>query len=327
MIIKPREIPLHLLKLQALIRRTPASHPQAPNIQEQLSKRMAGHKGEHSIDYPLSFLPDKPYFILHDLRLQTGKHYFQMDSLVICKNFMIILEVKNIAGSLFFDHVFHQLIRTKDNQEETFPDPVLQVRRHQMQLKQWLGKFGLQHIPIIPLVVISNPSATIRTTPENKRLHQEVVRSEYLPTRMLQIQNQYKEEKLADKQIKSVIRLLQKHDQPLDKPILDRFNLSQDEIQKGVHCTNCKHIPMQRIYGSWQCQRCSRKHKDAYIFALFDYYLLIRTTITNAEARVFLQIESDDLAKRLLQSLHLPMTGENKRRVYDLSFDKFKQKL
>ena len=71
MIVKERKVPLSILKLRALTHRIPQSHPKIPSIMNELKKREAGFKGESAIDFPLSFLEPKNYFIFHDLRL-TG---------------------------------------------------------------------------------------------------------------------------------------------------------------------------------------------------------------------------------------------------------------
>jgi Nuclease-related domain len=184
MIIKKREIPDVILKLQALLRRTPNTHPKYPQIQENLSKQLAGYRGELAIDYPLSFLPEKEYFIFHDLRLKVQEFYFQLDCLLISSNFLLILEIKNIAGTLFFDQEYHQLIRTQDQREEAFPDPIIQIKRHESLLQKWLKHYGFSNIPILSLVVISNPYTLIRSSNE---LSNSVIPLNYLPEKISQL--------------------------------------------------------------------------------------------------------------------------------------------
>lgn len=103
MIVKKRKVPLAIRKLRALTYRLPPNHPKLPLIMNDLKKREAGYKGECSIDFPLSFLEPKSYFIFHDLRLQDQSRFFQLDTLLISKKFALIIEVKNMAGSLYFD--------------------------------------------------------------------------------------------------------------------------------------------------------------------------------------------------------------------------------
>ncbi|MCQ6268120.1 iron-containing alcohol dehydrogenase [Fictibacillus sp. WQ 8-8] len=56
-------------KLEALLRRLPASHPRRQEMADQLAKRMAGYKGELSIDYHLRPLLKKGYLILQAVEL------------------------------------------------------------------------------------------------------------------------------------------------------------------------------------------------------------------------------------------------------------------
>lgn len=136
MIVKERKMPVHLLQLEALLRRLPAHHPKRNVVAENLAKFMAGYKGEQAIEYPLSFLSETKYSILHDIRLFDQKHYFQIDTIIVSSHFLLFLEIKNIVGTLIFDAKFNQLIRISDGTlEEGFPDPLLQVKRQEMQLK------------------------------------------------------------------------------------------------------------------------------------------------------------------------------------------------
>jgi hypothetical protein len=71
MIKKPREIPLTIRKLEALLRRTEDKNEKRPLIQQDYAKRLAGYKGERSMNYHLSVLDSKKYHIFHDLRLKV----------------------------------------------------------------------------------------------------------------------------------------------------------------------------------------------------------------------------------------------------------------
>lgn len=61
MIIKAREVPRNLLILMAIERRLPQHHPQMPKVKELIAKNMKGFRGEQSIEYPLSILPEKEF--------------------------------------------------------------------------------------------------------------------------------------------------------------------------------------------------------------------------------------------------------------------------
>lgn len=119
MIKKERTFPRDIKVLQALKRRLVDNHPQSAAVNDQLKLRLTGFKGELSLNYPLTFLPDDSY-IFHDLRLYDGTHHFQIDCLVVTASLLIIIEVKNIGGELFFNQRFHYLERKWEEDHSTF---------------------------------------------------------------------------------------------------------------------------------------------------------------------------------------------------------------
>lgn len=319
MIKKQRQIPLKIKKLEALLRRLPSAHPQRKKIEEELAKSLAGFYGEQSLDYHLAFLPDKKYLILHDLRIPENENrYFQIDTLVLCERFFLILEVKNISGTLFFDQSFHQLIRKINDKEDGFPDPVLQVRRQQLQLELWLSKHRFPSMPIVSLIIISNPSTIIKTAPQQGQILQEVIHAAALPSKIKTFDSFYQKEIMNSKELRKLSNLLIKQHAPSNPNFLQQFQIHKTEILTGVHCPACFLLPIARKRGSWFCLHCTISYKDAHIPSLNDYALLLGATITNRELRNFLQLPSVSIATKLLDSLQLRHSGRFKNRTYEL---------
>ena len=318
MIVKQREIPLVILKLEALLRRLPPHHPKMPLIKEEISKRKAGFKGETSLDFPLGFLNDKRYYILHDLRLSDANRYFQMDTLILSLKFALILEVKNISGILHFDTIYNQLFRNKDGEESVFPCPIVQVNRQENQLKKWFAENGFGQLPIFSKVVITNPHTGIKSIPPNVNLSQKVIHKEVLPSKIIQIETNISENQISEKQLKKSIRLLKKASVRSGSSISDRFQINKEDVATGVFCPDCNLLPMIRVKRTWHCKACRRNYKEAHINAIKDYSLIFGTSITNRELRSFLQIESITVATRILNSMELPHTGGYKNRKYEL---------
>lgn len=318
MIVKEREEPRIIQKLKALIRRLPPDHQKFKLIQESLSRYSAGYAGECSVDFPLSLLPLNKYFILHHLRLPINGEYFQIDTLLLSQKSFTILEVKNLAGELFFDTEFNQLIQKLDGVEKVLPDPITQVERHELQLSRYLAQIGAPEVPIIPLVVLTNQSAIIRSTPNNKAAQQKVTRNDSLPFKILKYDTFYKKEILVDKDIKKIIKRLIKDDEVLDTPVLEKYKISKSEIITGVICEKCGSVPMKREYGTWMCSKCNFKNKLAHVEALNDYRLLCGQTITSPQAREFLHMTSNHLATRILCAMPHTAVGITKGKVYTL---------
>lgn len=126
MIVKDRKKPIKLKMAEALLRRLPQQHFKRREIADEYKKRLAGYNGEQEMDYFLKEL-DENFIIINDLRLNNQGVYFQIDSLILSKKEIIILEAKNISGTLYFDRKFKQLVRILDGKEEGFRDPLSQV--------------------------------------------------------------------------------------------------------------------------------------------------------------------------------------------------------
>ncbi|MEK0223591.1 nuclease-related domain-containing protein [Bacillus proteolyticus] len=316
MIVKEREMPVYLLQLDALLRRLPTYHPKRNMVAENLAKFMAGYKGEQAIEYPLSFLSETEYSILHDIRLFDQKHYFQIDTLIVSSRFLLFLEIKNIIGTLIFDAKFNQLIRIADGTwEEGFPDPILQLKRQEMQLRKWLSLHGLYNIPMESLVVISSPRTIIKTSDEI--LPSKIIHGANLPNRIKQIENQYKEEAIGN--TKGLINQIMNENFPQRQNILAQYKIKKEELLRGVQCEECFTMAMLKEKQGWRCSNCNSTSKHAHLRALQDYTLLIDMITTNSKLRDFLNMQSSSAVKRLLQTMNIPYTGENKGLIYDLT--------
>lgn len=322
-LIKPQKIE----KLEALLRRLHVEQSfeqqKRKKVEEELAKALAGYRGEKSIDYYLGFLQKENFIIFHDLRLPFDENrYFQLDILLLSQHFLLILEIKNISGSLFFDGIFKQLFRTrKDGTEDTFLDPVSQVKLQKIQLESFLKKHKYSPIPVIALIVVANSSTAIRTSQNNQDAQQLVIHSINIPAKINQLQNVHTTQFLTIKELKSISRSLLKNDTTLDSNILELFGITETNILTGVQCPKCSAIPMHRKYGTWVCCQCFFQSNDAHIATLKDYYLLINKTITNKQLRKFLHLSSITSATKILTALNLKFSGNRKSRKYELQFE------
>ncbi|MBD1382556.1 nuclease-related domain-containing protein [Metabacillus arenae] len=318
MIRKERKIPISLLKYEALLRRIQPSHPKRAKIEEEYAKSRAGYYGEQSLDYYLKTLHDKKYYIFHDLRLSVNSSFFQIDSLLISQQFILVIEMKNISGTIYFDDKFKQLVRTINGKEEGFPDPILQAERHKSMLFDWIKFHKIPCPPIEYLIVISKPSTIIKTPPSNRNLPHKVIHNANLPSMIKEFERKNVFEKLSIKEMRKLSNLLIKKDSPYSQDILKKFNIHESELIRGVHCRHCNYLPMTRTYSSWKCVNCSFSSRSAFIPSLTDFALLCSSTIKNKEMREFLQLSSRSSVMNLLKSLNLEHRGTTKGRVYDL---------
>jgi ribosomal protein L37AE/L43A len=310
--------PKLLLQLLALLKRIQENHYKIPEIESNYKKIRAGYKGEISLDYYLSLLPQKDFIILHDVRLKMGSHYFQIDTLILHSSFILVLEVKNISGEIYIDSIYNQMLRTKDGNTDVFPDPILQANKQADELKKWLDENKLPSIPIEFLVVFTNSKTLIKNTSNDQDVYTKLIRNTKLTNRILHYCRKYPEQVFSNKELIKLSKKIIKHHEPQNQDILSMFNLTEEDIQKGVYCSACKKFAMERVSGKWRCKLCKYSNKDAHIEALTDYALLYKSTISNGEMRRFLNINSINTASKLLNQLNFSSTGTTKNRKYEI---------
>ncbi|MBM7620530.1 hypothetical protein JOC95_002383 [Bacillus tianshenii] len=305
--------------MEALLRRIREFHPKRSIITEDLAKRTAGHKGEVSLSFHLSSLDHKKICILHNVRLKVNDFVFQIDFMLVSTNYILILEVKNIAGTIYFESNFDQFIRTINGKEEGFYNPLIQVRRQENLLKEWLNVNKLPSIPIESFIVFTNPQTIIKA--DNKfRDSKKIIHSYNLTNRIDFLQKIHRNQLLTEKELAKLTRLIKKKNEPEEVNILARYGIKKEEILKGVQCPKCSYLPLKRK-GKWSCESCRCLFQDAHINAIHDYLHLLQPTISYHQFKDFLQIESRSVASKLLSSLGLPYTGSTKNRVYYLNKD------
>ncbi|WP_181347448.1 nuclease-related domain-containing protein [Thalassobacillus sp. CUG 92003] len=311
MIIKQRQFPHQLRQLEALHRRLPSHHPKLNLISEAAARKWSGYQGETSLDFHLDFLPPDQYLILKGLRLFDGKHFFQLDTVLVSRSFLVILEVKNISGYLTLDRDIHQLTR----QTEGFADPVIQIDRQQQQLKQWVAETCEISLPVESFVLFTHPKVTLGFT------HDRILKSEGVAYRLKNLMSRYSRPIISTKQMEKIARKMAAHHSDLQQDILLQYEIQAGDLVTGVYCENC--AQNVRWYKKrWHCQACGTRRLTSHHQALQDYALLISPTISNREARSFLRVECAQIVKRLLINLGGNKLGANKNRTYEIPITK-----
>jgi hypothetical protein len=316
LIVKDRSYPIILLVLEALIRRLPKNHPKQSILQGDYNKRMAGYWGEKRLDEFIDGIPHFPFYILRDLSLNVRGVLFQIDTLLLSPFFVVILESKNIAGNLLFDTAFNQLIRTSDNKEEAFEDPILQSQNQRRNLMNWFKEQKIPLIPIETLVVMSNSSAVVKSTSGNESLSKKVIPVKKVISQIEQLSSLYQKELFSDKEVKKIAKQLIKNHQPKHIDVLDKYKILLADIIPGVQCPNCGVIPMIYIRGKWLCRSCGCESQDAHLKGVEDYLLLVKKTITNKAFRDFLLLPSMNISSKLLIKIGFQSRGAKKSREY-----------
>ncbi|MDM5315132.1 nuclease-related domain-containing protein [Fictibacillus sp. b24] len=318
MIIKHRSQPIIINKLESLLKRSPLLDEKREEIRDALRKFVSGYRGEQSMDYFYRYLPPNNLSILHGLRILHQDYFFQMDTLIITPNFLLIIECKNIAGHLYFESSYDPMIRTYNAQREGFDNPVEQVKRQSYHLMSILKNLKSLTIPIESLVVITNPTTITEFSPAYKEARSKIIKSSGIVSKFDEVSNKHQKEILQAKEIKRIIKHLLKHHTPENPDVCQKFQINPDSLLKGVFCPKCDMAFLKRLQRSWYCSKCRKVYKNAHESALLDYALLVSMTITNKKCKEFLNLPSTSQGYHILKSLNLPFTGNRKSRIYHL---------
>lgn len=311
MIIKEKTNSLKAVGLEALLRRLPKSHPRYADIENELRITRAGDNGERILadvfnKYQFPF----EHYIFHDLNLQsTGK--FQIDTLFLCQQGAVILEMKNIAGQINFREEYNQLTRTLENgQVDAFECPSVQLERNKMLLEDWFHAQQLS-IPIHHAAVFPRPQQQF----VNHRKDLQLLFPFEIPIFLRRLQSFHRgTNSLPLEEIANMLHIAHREYDPF--PLASRYGIQPSELISGVCCVQCGFFGMQSIHGSWACPQCKNVDPLAHIDALLDYFMLVDYRLSNKAAREFLRVSDGQKMKRILRRLELPVEGEKRGRVY-----------
>ena len=310
MILKEREIPLNIPYYQAMKRRIPQDNHKSLKMEEQLLKLWAGYHGECKLDRHISTIDNNELIILNYLCIPIGSTFFQIDSLILSRYLALVLEVKNISGTLEIGGEFEQMSRMMNGEIMSFSNPVAQAKRYKIHLNQWMNTKKLAIPPIDFLVVFTNTSSVLNSLSNSNEDKRKIIKIDSFVSEYLSLQQYYHTPHLTTKELKKLSNLLLKnHTQYFPNSI-------ENEIITGVQCSICLSFSMIRNKFSWFCPTCKVYDKNAHIQAIHDFLLLKGPTINNKQARKFLNIESPKIIHRLLNSMNLTPQGKGKGRTY-----------
>ncbi|MFD1927427.1 nuclease-related domain-containing protein [Sporosarcina siberiensis] len=303
-----RKEPELLQSLPRLIARLNSNQSKTNSLQKQLYNVQAGFSGERYIDRYLESL-EVPIslIVLTDIHLTlTPGNSFQIDTLILSDRFLLILDVKNIAGNLHFTTNPNQLEQTLSTGEETIMDcPLDQLKTHIYVLQVWLAKRGI-NVDILGRVIISSKSGRVKEAPENApiiyRKGLPILLNEMAKLPVIYSQNQLSEISNVIKQSKVVFNPF---------PLCRHYDIDPTDLKRGQLCPNCFNSMIYKSHKQRQCTSCGLIEPNNYQESLKDWFILVNDSISNRECREFLQLNNKDDAYYALKTLHLNKTGNS----------------
>jgi hypothetical protein len=306
--------PITLEQAEAAKRRLPENHPKIADVELKVRILGSGYKGEKTLNYFLGLLPETNYHIFHGLRLPARNSFFQMDAHLLSSKLIILLESKNYSGTLTLEK--HQLTQEFNNTKMIYDNPIAQVNRHKILLQYFFQKYQIPPIPIETVVVFTNSSAEVKIAPGYHEADKKICKASNLLKKIQELEKYYAKDIVDQKTIGKIKRLLLSKHTPFKSDFLKTMGIEKCAILTGPRCSNCSFIPIEYQKNKWICPICQQISKECCLEAINDFFLLIKTTITNSELREFLHLPSRRTASYQLELLNLPSTGTKKGKVY-----------
>ncbi|MFB3169806.1 nuclease-related domain-containing protein [Neobacillus sp. 179-C4.2 HS] len=315
--MKERSDSLTLMGLIAAQSRLPDKHPMISVIASKQSILEAGIGGEQQVAdvlgrYRFPFRNN----IFHDLSLSSDT-YFQIDHLLKTPHYGVVLETKNLAGSLEFRDNPPQLIQKReDGQIKYYESPVVQLERNIELFSAWLSERNID-LPLYGAIVLAYPKQHVDIPPADTK----ILFPNLVPPF---IKSLPREGKGLDTSTFNWLssELLRCHQTYIPKPVCESYQIPVSAIKPGVRCEACGKLGMIKIPRTWHCRFCKVNNHLAHRRALVEWLLVVKRTITNGECREFLGVDIHT-ATRILQSLPLRSNGTFRNKSYLLDFKMF----
>lgn len=314
--MKERSDSLTLMGLIAAQSRLPANHPMVSVIASKQSIIESGIGGEQQVAevlgrYQFHFRNN----IFHDLSLSSDT-YFQIDHLLKTPYYGVILETKNMAGSLEFRDNPPQLIQKReDGQIKYYESPVVQLERNIELFSAWLAERDIE-LPLYGAIVLAYPKQHVEIPPANTK----ILFPNLIPPFIKSLSQQGKRLDITTFNRLSG-EILRCHQTYIPKPICESYQVPIQDVQPGVRCESCGKIGMNKLPRTWHCPFCKVNNHLAHRGTLVEWFLVVKRTITNRECREFLGVDIYT-ANRILNSMNLVSKGTFKDRIYKMDFRK-----
>jgi hypothetical protein len=319
--IKPQAYPPILRKYRSLLASLPINHPKRKAVEQDFYQQRAGYTGEQKLPYYVAFLPEK-YFALYQLRIRNERnHYFQMDALLICPYFILIIEMKNYKGKLRLEPHYAQLIQIIEQEEKVYSCPIQQSRRQEMQLRSRLTSLGFPSIPIYSHVCIaSDYSQLISEQPISGISH-----ITKLPDVYEQLLTKNTRRWLSERKCQMLAEELKKADEAESADVMKKYQLTEADLVFRAACPDCKNENafMKRSYAKWVCLQCGCREKASHLKLFYNYFSLVDEKITVRKAADLLQIKNDSTVRKLLYPCVKKAGGSTNKSIYQFDPAKF----
>ena len=306
MIVMPRKSKEKLAYFDVLLRRGDIGDNEHLNLLVDLYKLRLDHVGKRRVDLQWSNV-DVDGLLFHDFTCYDEMGQVQqIDTIFVCKHFVLVLDVINVAGRIDYNNYRRKFIRTReDGSREIMFNVVSQVKKNRELLEQQASCWP-EDVPIEAAVVIGNPETVIGKVPNLVPIFN-----------MKDLQQTLSELVTKHEQVSINPTVVRNELEELYKPLQSETNNVYIPVRKGVLCNKCSDVMIHRSR-AFVCMNCGWRDKDGEALrkALHDYRVLYGPQISNKKFRTFFGVSHIQTANRMLNRLCSNTIGVNKGRTY-----------
>ena len=255
----------------------------------------------------------KHYAILKDLHIQLDSNsYLQMDTVILTKKYIALLEIKNIRGKIAFQKNPDQLIREFDGEITPFKCPEQQITRQTKRLQLLLQEFKIK-LPIKKLIVLAYSKTHVVLPPKYTTIVMGCDISIYIDE-----YNQLPDVLSTTKFNQLSRELLSRSFDFTPTPIAQIYPVNLSDVKTGLFCSSCS----KKMRGQLKCSMCKTPKLVMQQQAVEDWFYLMKSSISNSECVHFLGLKDKYAGNYLLNKLPLHPVDNHKSRHYVLSHDR-----
>lgn len=241
--------------------------------------------------------------ILNDLLLEHRHSSFQIDTLLVCADKLILFEVKNYEG-------VHNWGAEKFSKSTgtVMENPYLQLQKTKVKLEILLQSMSCQ-MRVEPYVVYVNPEFTLLEAQSNENCILPSQMNTYFRTMQMKVRPNADQQRLAN-----ALTKMHNPDYPINKMPEYRF----EQLRKGLSCPNCSSLIESFIGHYMRCQTCGERInvKKAIKNNIDDFRILFpNQKVTTNRMSDWCGSGDKDRIYRVLVENYLPK-GKNHGRYY-----------
>lgn len=280
-------------------------------VEKDLAQMEAGDFGERVVAKHLDrYRHAENIHIFHDVMLDCDG-FFQMDFLVLTESCIILLEVKNISGTIYFTKNPQQLIRKIEGQgEQKLRSPEVQVEKQIYKMREWCMRRG-HEIPIYGAVVFPTLTSIVDGSNTTATLLDLYEIENYILKNMQQHSPHLAMDSLILK-----LKNGQKLYEPYDLSAYYKFEFA--DLHTGFLCPYCYNFMKKLNTRTWQCPACQQFSRQNVLADLKEYFLYFPKPAHKKILKAWLSDLSSSRFKRSWQKLDLQVQYHHRKAFYSL---------